>query len=287
MSEKSKTLPVDPESRDMMSSNIAPLQELPDWVPTAVRLYLAHTEDGRSLRDIARAEGVHASTVLRQVRRFESRRDDPLIDRALGRLRPSQGRQTQSAPQIPVTSSEFSMAMTFRTASAVALPADEAHLMDEVRRLLPLLEPEGVLLVVAADMDKAVILSEAAAGSQRLAVLERPLAEAFALRGWILCRKSGRVAQYELAPEGRTLLRRLGAGRARKEREAMRGKRVAVVVSGGAGTSDGGLEPQHWAPLRGATRDCGRNFQHLGGAPAVSAVVRRGPIYALVAGALV
>ena len=70
-----------------MTSNIKPIEILPDWVPPAVRLYLRHTEHGRSLRQIAREEGVHASTVLRQVRRFENRRDDPLFDGALGRLR--------------------------------------------------------------------------------------------------------------------------------------------------------------------------------------------------------
>ena len=57
--------------------------ELPPWVPTAVRRYLQHTQAGLSLRDVARGEGCHASTVLRQVRRFENLRDDPLVDEAL------------------------------------------------------------------------------------------------------------------------------------------------------------------------------------------------------------
>jgi len=56
---------------------------LPGWVPNAVKWYVDHTQNGVSLRDLARQEGCHASTVLRQVRRFENRRDDPLVDEAL------------------------------------------------------------------------------------------------------------------------------------------------------------------------------------------------------------
>ncbi len=59
---------------------------LPSWLPPAVRLYLDHTEDGQSLRALARRDGRHASTVLRQVRRYEVRRDDPLLDEALQAL---------------------------------------------------------------------------------------------------------------------------------------------------------------------------------------------------------
>jgi hypothetical protein len=47
---------------------------LPRWVPEAARFYLSHTEAGRSIRALARERGVHASTILRQVRRIETRR---------------------------------------------------------------------------------------------------------------------------------------------------------------------------------------------------------------------
>ncbi|WP_374376569.1 helix-turn-helix domain-containing protein, partial [Tabrizicola sp.] len=59
---------------------------LPDWLPQAVRHYLDHTEEGTSLRALARREGLHASTILRQVRRFENRREDPLMDEALSAI---------------------------------------------------------------------------------------------------------------------------------------------------------------------------------------------------------
>lgn len=230
-----------------MTANLVPLSGLPDWVPSAVRIYLAHTEGGRSLRDIARCEGVHASTVLRQVRRFESRRDDPLIDCALGRLMvpagpdpspPSPPRMTPplTPPTMPTVTEDTPMTMMIRdpdhtpehaperapghAAVLAAPPPDDRHLMDEARRLLPLLAQPEAMLVVAADMDRAILLREGPAGSERLAVLERAVAEAFALRDWIACRRAGRVAQYALAPEGRGLLRRLAAAGTRPVRAA-------------------------------------------------------------------
>ena len=60
--------------------------EFPRWVPDAARHYLVHTEKGISIRAVARASDCHPSTVMRQVRRFEGRRDDPLIDAALRAL---------------------------------------------------------------------------------------------------------------------------------------------------------------------------------------------------------
>jgi len=186
-----------------MTANVSPIGQLPDWVPSAVRLYLSHTENGRSLRDIAREEGVHASTVLRQVRRFENRRDDPLVDCALGRLR-------QAAPADPEEIS--AMTQPLRTACPATTP-DETMLDAEARRVLPRLAEEGALLVVAPDMDRAVVLRDGAGGATRLAVLDRPMAEAFALREWIACVQQGRVLRYEITAGGRAALRRLIAGR--------------------------------------------------------------------------
>ena len=64
---------------------------LPSWVPDGVHFYLSHTVEGTSIRALARSAGLHASTVMRQVRRFEARRDDPLVDHALRRLGRSPG----------------------------------------------------------------------------------------------------------------------------------------------------------------------------------------------------
>lgn len=46
----------------------------------AIPNYLAHVEDGVSMREIARQEGVHPSTILRRVRWVENARDDPAFD---------------------------------------------------------------------------------------------------------------------------------------------------------------------------------------------------------------
>ena len=56
---------------------------IPKWVPQAAQRYLRHTKQGISIRAVARDAGCHASTILRQIRRYENRRDDPLVDEAL------------------------------------------------------------------------------------------------------------------------------------------------------------------------------------------------------------
>ena len=60
--------------------------DLPHWVPAGARHYLVHTETGLSIRALGRASDCHPSTVLRQVRRIEGPRDDPLVDAALRSL---------------------------------------------------------------------------------------------------------------------------------------------------------------------------------------------------------
>lgn len=191
-----------------MTANLTAIGQLPDWVPSAVRLYLTHTESGRSLREIARDEGVHASTVLRQVRRFENRRDDPLVDCALGRLR--QPVPASSAPQenpMPHDPPLATGADAGRVWSVGTL--DESHLDAEALRVLRRLAEPGAVMAVAQDMERAVVLRDGASGAVRLAVLDRPVAEAFALRDWIVCAIPGRVARYEITAAGRSALRRL------------------------------------------------------------------------------
>lgn len=59
------------------------VNSIPKWVPEAAQRYLRHTKQGISIRAVARDAGCHASTILRQIRRYENRRDDPLVDEAL------------------------------------------------------------------------------------------------------------------------------------------------------------------------------------------------------------
>ncbi len=172
---------------------------LPAWLPDYARLYLRHVEEGVSIRQLARVEGCHASTVLRRVRRIEARRDDPLVDEALSCL--------GSVACLPAQTSahkEENVQMTapIRTKE---IPTDTDQLAREGRRILRRLAEPGALLIVAGDMDKAVVLR----GTVRTAVTERAMAQAFALQDWITVRHTGRVISYEIAPAGRAALKRM------------------------------------------------------------------------------
>lgn len=183
-------------------SNIGPIAALPAWLPDAVRLYLDHIEKGQSLRSLARREGCAASTVLRQVRRYESRRDDPLIDEALAALGKAHGLRRP----VPVKESDPAMTAPIR---ADHIMMDDATLAREARRILRRLSEPGAVLAIAPDMEKAAVLRALPDGrTAHLGVVDRPVAQAFALKGWILCRKPGRVSSYELTGTGRAALRR-------------------------------------------------------------------------------
>lgn len=136
------------------------------------RLYLRHVDQGVTIRALAREAGVHASTILRRIRRFEARRDDPLVDAALA-PRP----QGAAAP-------------------------DERQALRVLRRLA---EP-GACMASAPGMDKAIVTRD----DIRTAVLERALAEMMALKGWVVqTRGGGRIQRYVIAPAGREALRQM------------------------------------------------------------------------------
>lgn len=142
-------------------------------LPEDARLYLRHVEDGEPIRALAREAGCHASTILRRIRRFEARRDDPLVDSALS-----------------------------------AAPADTAGAFDErtaLRVMRRLAEP-GAVMASAEGMEKAIVTRD----DIRTAVLDRKLAEAMALKGWVVqSGQGGRIRRYVLAPAGREALRRM------------------------------------------------------------------------------
>ena len=203
---------------------LAPVLALPDWLPDAVRLYLDHTEEGISLRALARREGRHASTVMRAVRRCESLRDDPLKDEALLALSRGTARPTATASDIdtrnkddrPMSAPFRNDSLSVGNASGLAprpgsgLAIDEATIQREARRVLRRLAEPGAVLAVAPDMEKAVVMREAEDGRVvRMGVVERGVAQAFALKDWISCRKPGRVSSYELTAAGRSALKRM------------------------------------------------------------------------------
>lgn len=175
---------------------------LPNWVPANVVHYVRHTGQGISLRDLAKEAGCHASTIMRQVRRFENQRDDPLIDEVLDVLTSS------CAPTSTPNLKKGISAMNVQVRST-KLP-DEETLTREARRILRRLSESGAVLALAVDMDKAVVLREGKDGPPtRTAVVPRDVAQAFAVKDWISCTKTGRVSSYEITTAGRAALKRI------------------------------------------------------------------------------
>lgn len=143
-------------------------------MPDDARLYLRHVEEGVAIRALAREAGCHASTILRRIRRFEARRDDPLVDRAL-----SSG-ASDDTPR------------SFDTRQGL--------------RVLRRLAEPGAVMLTAEGMEKAIVTRD----EIRTAVLERSLAEAMALKGWVAqSGPAGRLQRYAIVPAGRAALRQM------------------------------------------------------------------------------
>ncbi|MCV6586877.1 MAG: helix-turn-helix domain-containing protein [Marinibacterium sp.] len=184
---------------------------LPGWVPDCARRYLAHTEGGRSIRYIARRDGCHASTILRQIRRIEARRDDPLVDAALQALAtnrfPATHRLTQCLARTETRKDDLAMAYPQAAQDATI---DDTEFDQEMTRILRCLCESTAVLAVAAEMEKAVVVRDAADGSStRTAVVDRAVAEAMALKEWIQCAAPGRISRYQITASGRSALSRL------------------------------------------------------------------------------
>lgn len=175
----------------------------PGWLPENARNYLDHVGRGQSLRDIARNRGCAPSTVARRVRAVESRRDDPLIDEALTAL---QGCLVSGTETVNHIKEHSPMTAPIRP----PLVSDETTVNREARRILRRLCEKGATLVLAQDMDKAIVLRLGSDGSQtRTAVLDRKVAQAFALKDWIRTASQGRVSTYEITEAGKSALKRL------------------------------------------------------------------------------
>lgn len=203
---------------------------LPGWVPEAARHYLAHTQTGQPIRALARSARCHASTVLRQIRRFENRRDDPLVDDALHDL----SRYFSAA--VSTCQKERDLMPPENCSPAAAAPPrslpphpeatddalSEARIAREGLRILRRLCETGAVLAVARDMDKAVVVRDgpsaqpgepgAMGAPTRTAVVDRDIAQAMALKDWIACADaSARIARYHVTAVGRSALKRLMA----------------------------------------------------------------------------
>ncbi|WP_108837744.1 DUF6456 domain-containing protein [Tateyamaria sp. Alg231-49] len=177
------------------------LSGLPTWVPDAAIHYLAHTEGGLPIREVARKSGCHASTVLRQIRRYETRREVPLIDAVLRKLGAGVTKRTSKNAQKQIKEVDpMRLAIKDQGPDATTLTRD-------ARRILRRLCETGAVLAVAVDMEKAVVVRDGATGSStRTAVVDRKVAEAMALQEWISADVSGRITRYKITASGRTAL---------------------------------------------------------------------------------
>ena len=174
---------------------------LPGWVPPGAQHYIAHTENGLPIRALARAAGCHASTILRQIRKIEMRRDDPLVDAALRKLGHAALPHT---PSNVTTGPKETRKMTVHPRNT--LP-DEATLSREAMRILRRLCETGAVLAVAADMEKAVVVRDTpSGGAARTAVVDTAVAQAMALKDWIAAGNAGRIIRYHITAAGRTAL---------------------------------------------------------------------------------
>ncbi len=180
---------------------------MPNWIPPAARHYIHHTEQGLSIRQLAKQAGCHASTVMRQVRQVEQRRDDPLIDEALTGI----GALVSPPSRHQTFESKGKSRMTNQSHEQFAVPAPDQKTIDcEGRRILRRLCEPGACLAVARDMEKAVVVRETkSGGTVRTAVVDRPIAQAMALKDWITCAEPGRIMRYHITSTGRAALKRL------------------------------------------------------------------------------
>lgn len=189
---------------DIVSSDLRLLSgSLPDWVPSAARNYLFHTARGASLRELARSEGVHASTLSRQVRKLETQRDDPLIDQALCQLE-----------QLLLAEDHSDKVVQMSFMETIPNPTPNKDQLDaEAARILCKMAEPGAVLALATGLDRAVVARDASDGSTvKMAVVEQSIATAMALKEWISCEDPAtRIKRYRITPKGRAKLRMLEA----------------------------------------------------------------------------
>ena len=170
-------------------SNLGPLgSALPDWVPEIAVTYLSHTALGVPLRQIAREKGVHASTVLRQVRKCEEKREDPLVDQALDAV---------ARDFFPQKLEQNDMAKSPTTNS-------------EAKRILRHLSEDRAFLLCSKKMPKAAVFKEENGSDPRkVATVETHIVHRFALQEWIHGKQVGSVGRYTITSVGRAALRRM------------------------------------------------------------------------------
>ncbi len=175
-----------------------------DVLPRATRrgpardasLYLAHTELGAGIRELADASGTHPSTVSRAIRRVEGRRDDPLFDRLVT------GHGSPGAAGDGGGSGESSQGV------ATGPIAGEA-LRRAAKRFLRRLSEPGAFMIIAEGAEKAGIFCAANEHRRPIAMLPVTLAVEFLRQDWIRVTSRGAASvRYRITGMGRSFLKR-------------------------------------------------------------------------------
>ena len=87
---------------------------------------------------------------------------------------------------------------------------DETVIAREARRILRRLCETGAFLLVSPELEKAAVFREVVTGRRtRTAVVDREVAQAFALKDWIVGTPKQKVALYSITSTGRAALKRL------------------------------------------------------------------------------
>jgi hypothetical protein len=146
---------------------------------------------------------------MRQVRRFEGRRDDPLIDAALRSL----SEQVSACDENVKKAKKMMNTAPPHATSVASVALTQARIDQEAKRILRRLCEQGAVLAVAREMETGVVVRVTPEGDQvRTAIVEREIAQAMALKDWISCpAPEGRIARYFITNTGRAALRRLTA----------------------------------------------------------------------------
>ena len=188
-----------PMQTDARHGGMGPPPRIPKWVPQGALHYIEHTENGQPIRALARAAGCHASTILRQIRKVETRRDDPLVDQAIRNLGKVSTRKNDNLPSP-------GQAQTKPEQITPEIP-DDNTMTNEAMRVLRRMAETGAVLAVVPDLIKAVVVRENPTGATtRTAVVDTPVAQAMALKNWITPQSTGRVTRYQMTSVGRAAL---------------------------------------------------------------------------------
>ncbi len=164
---------------------------------TTIREYIDHVENGIPLREIAKRDGVHPSTVMRRIRKIENRRDDPLLDDALIRI----SKQSQRI----LTSKEAFMNIPHPKSFNEA----QVKINKDIMRVLRRLSEKNAFMVMSLELQKAVVMRGSGKAQIRSAVLSRELGQKMLLKDWIECSHAGKFDKYAITNTGRARLKRM------------------------------------------------------------------------------